>query len=354
MHQSQISIDGIHLCGIAGRPQWHEELDVKMRLGNRPTNIEKNPYTLDARGALKPEITPAREPLEHSSLSVPPKWDKLINFIQLAAGRLWMQLLNDFIPKGLPNETFWKLLAIYKGDLKYIPLYCLWQQMPVPLIDDQKLKWVKISDLSMELQLIQDKDECYFKTHGNQNIKLPHNISEWEKNGKEHPSLQIQLNTIILAFSRLSISDNDMKFTISYPDNAENTVDSLAISNFMQYIQTLRYENDMKDFITGETLLPTANANHPLVILGLNNKDNDLLSKFASSFVPCIVDIVSSKKRERSFSKPDRWMKISAHHYFQIDWSIYENNSIKAPYKVYLNNQIMEITELDFIKWRDS
>lgn len=350
--QSQISIDGIHLCGIAGRPLWQKDSSVKMRLGNRPTNIERNPYSLDVRGNLKPEISPAREPIDHWGFSQPPKWNKLINFIHQAAGLIWMKLLNEFIPRGLTYEIFWKLLRIHNGDLRDIPLCCLWQQLAVPSIKNDQLNWIKISDLK-ELSLQKNDEDCYFLTSDKQKIKIPASIEEWEKRGREHPNLQSQLNSLIVNFSKLLVKNDNLIFIISYPNNDQVTSNSVAITGPMRYIQTLQYQGAINDFITAKTFAKIANSIHPLVKQCFINQDNTPLSKFASSFVPCVVDIASENNKKRSFLKPDRWMKISAHYYFQVDWSLYEDNLIKPPYKIWLDNEIIEIVESDFVKWRE-
>ena len=48
-------------------------------------------------------------------------------------------------------------------------------------------------------------------------------------------------------------------------------------------------------------------------------------------------------------------MKVSAHYYFAVDWSIYKNEQLKPPYKVWTeNNGIVEITEADLMLWRDA
>lgn len=271
-----------------------------------------------------------------------------------AAGSLWMKLLEEFIPKGLTSENFWQLLVVHNGNATYIPLNSLWQHISVPLIENEKGRWIKISGLT-KLVIRQSEDGWHFVMLDNQHIKLPLSFAEWEKSGNEHPKIQSQINIVVLALSRLEIENGRVIFTICPPDDNQITATSLAIRGDMHYIQTLRYMNNLKDVITAQVPIKTANYSHPLVQQCLKVQDNDTLSKFASSFVRCIVDTICSKKQERSFENPDRWMKYSAHCYFAVDWSKYQDNLLKPPYKIWLeNNEIFEITENDLQRWRDS
>jgi hypothetical protein len=352
--QSQISIDGIHLCGVAGRPEWQDDSDVKMRLGNRPTHIEVNAYSLDVRGNLKPEISPARNPIDNVGFSRMPKWKMLDNLVNQASGRIWEQLLNEFIPKGLTHESFWKLLTVHKGNIHDIPLSCLWQRIAVPVIQNEKKCWTKISDLK-RLTLQKNEENTYFELSDDQSIKLPLPIEKWEKNGVGRPNLQLQITSLIIATSKLSIEESGITFVVCLSDDGKITPSSLAISSEMSYTRVLPYINKAKDAIAVKTPIATVNSLHPLVKLCLNPQNIDPLSEFASTFVPCIVDAIYSKEQKKPLTKPNRWMKISAHHYFAVDWSKYQNNALKPPYKIWLDcNEIIEITEHELIKWRDS
>jgi len=352
--QSQISIDGILLCGIAGRPKWQGDLEIKMFLGYRPTHIGCNPYALDVRGSSKPEITPARKPVEHHGFNRLPKWQLLSKSVNQSAGRLWMKLIEEYVPKGLSAEIFWKLLVVHDGEARYIPLKIFWQYLSIPLISKELETWVKISEIS-KLTFHRNEELWYFETLGNQLVKFPAFIVEWEKSGVDRPKLQSQLNTVILAISTLSVEGNNIVFSVRQPDDGLMSAVSRAITGDMTYIQMLPYTDNAKDFISVQLSVKTANYLHPLVQECLRSRANDALSIFANSFVRCIVDVICSEKQERSFEKPDRWMKIAAHHYFAVDWSKYQEGQLIPPYKIWLeNNEVLEITENDFLRWRDS
>ncbi|MDT4328452.1 HD domain-containing protein [Methylomonas sp. MED-D] len=350
--QSQISIDGILLCGTAGRPQWQDDLEVKMNLGWRPTHIECNPYSLDVRGNLKPEITPAREPIDQAGgLTRPPKWKSLSNIVYLSAGRIWLKLINEYFPKGLSSETFWKLLVVHNGAAHYIPLKSLWQNVSIPLYSRENISWKRMPEIAA-LTISDDHENWKFKTIENQHIEFPPSIIEWEKRGVQNPNLQSQLNTFVLSCCCLSLLNDQIVLNICRPDDELITAVSKAITGEMMYIQTLRYEGIVNNLITVQSPVKTANNAHPLVKECLKTPSNNPLSEFSNTFVRCITDLVCSNEQDRTLDKPDRWMKISAHKYFAVDWSKYQDSELKPPYKIWLKGKgIIEITDKHFKDW---
>lgn len=351
---SQISIDGILLCGTAGRPQWQHDLEVKMFLGFRPTHIECNPYSLDVRGNLKPEITPAREPVDHLGFfNRPPKWRMLSNMVYQSAGRLWLKLIEEYFPKGLSSETFWKLLVVHDNNAPcFIPLNAFWQYVSVPLACEEQTCWKKILELP-KLSISINEDNWRLETIDHLLIKFPLSMTEWEKKGGKSPNIQSQLNTVILASCRLALENDQVVLNVSRPEDELMTAVSKAITGDRTYIQTLRYEGKAKDLITIQAPAKTANYLHPLVKECLKAPCNNALSEFAHSFICCLSDLICSK--DRSLEKPDRWMKIAAHRYFSVDWSKYQDEQLKPPYKIWLKNKgIVEITEIQLKEWYNS
>ncbi|MDD2760291.1 MAG: hypothetical protein PHH11_08350 [Methylomonas sp.] len=353
--QSQISIDGILLCGTAGRPQWQHDLEVQMHLGHRPTHIECNPYSLDVRGNLKPEITPAREPVDQiGGIHRLQKWKALNTIVHKSAGRIWLKLINEYFPKGLSSETFWRLLVVHDGEIVYIPLNSLWKNVSIPLCIEEKTDWIKISEVPA-LTLSDDHENWRFKTTDNQKIEFPPSIIEWEKRGVDNPTLQSQINIFVLSCCCISLDNDQLVLNVIRPDNDQLMAASRAITGEMMYIQTLPYQGILNDLITAQAPVKTANYVHALVKECLKASCNDPLSEFANTFVRCIVDSICSKNQAINLDTPDRWMKISAHKYFAINWSKYQEPQLKPPYKIWLKDKgIIEITETHFKDWLSS
>jgi hypothetical protein len=280
-----------------------------------------------------------------------PKWKALNNIVHQSAGRIWLKLINEYLPKNLSSEIFWKLLVVHNGEAHYIPLKSLWQNVCIPLYIGEKVSWQRMSEIPT-LTISGDQENWKFKTIENQHIEFPPYIVEWEKRGVQNPNLQSQLNTFVLSCCCLSLDNNQIVLNVSRPDDEVITAMSKAITGEMMYIQTLPYEGIANDLITVQTPLRTANYVHPLVKECLKAPRNDPLSEFANTFVRCMTDLVCSNKQDRTLDKPDRWMKISAHEYFAVDWSRYQVSQLKPPYKIWLKDKgIIEITERHFKDW---
>lgn len=265
-----------------------------------------------------------------------------------------MKLIEEYVPKGLSSENVWQLFVVHNGEPSYIPLNSFWKHLSIPLIGNEKADWVKISDVP-KLVFHKDGDQWCFKASSNQYLKFPTANVEWEKSGVNRPHLQSGMNTVILAISNLSIEDNRIVLSVRQPDDEYITAVSRAISGGSTYIQMLPYINKVKDFISVQAPVKTANFLHPLVQECLSERNNDTLYGFARSFVNCVVEKVCSEKSVNSFEKPDRWMKMVAHRYFAVDWSKYQESRLKPPYKFWLEDgSVTEITENDLKKWRDS
>ena len=350
--QSQISIDGIHLCGVAGRPQWQNDFMVKRRLGDIPAHISANSYSLDVRGSLKPEITPARTPVESFGFFIsPPKWTALSKIVHMASGKIWAKLLSEFVPIGLDSETFLKLLITHRGDLKQIPLADIWQYLSIPLIDNH-ISWVKISSFR-QIKIVRNLDNWHLETI-EKKIDLPPDIAEWEQSGNQHPSLLNQIHYTLVAFSTLSIEEGNVVFNQNEYQDQQATASSLIIREHRQFAIAISYFGKVKDIIIAQSPLRTVNRSHPLIQEYIKGRKDDTLNEFISSIIFLIIYKLYSGNLQASLNKPDRWMKHTAHKYFAIDWSKYTNPLLKPPYKIWLEtDEIIEITENDFAVWRD-
>lgn len=352
---SQIAIDGILLCGEPGRSEWHDE--VKMRLGSYASNIYDSPYILDVRGRLKPEITPARTPAKDSMIDLPPKWKRLTSLIRQASGRLWEQIA-EFIPKGLPIEEFWKLIAVYNGNAAYIRAGAVWDLLSVPLTNkDGTMQWVKFSALD-KLKAYYCGDNRTLKTLEGLEIGPNPSFEEWEKQGAEHPSIKWQINSLVLSLSTLTIHDGSIIFQVKAPDDQLFIPAAYILSSdtfFKGFI--IKYSGKASESLVSQTVIKTANRSHPLVHICLDSQyleRHNLLHQFASTFVPCIADAVCSNKQKELFKKPNRWMKYAAHCYYAIDWTKYDK-VLQPPYKICLEGgDWLKITEADMQRWRDA
>ncbi len=355
--ESQIALDGILLCGDPGRPEWRDK--VEMWLGSYGNPIYGSPYLLDVRGGLKPEITPARTPADNrgSMFNKPPKWKRLQNLVSQASGRLW-ERVAELIPKGLSSEDFWKLIAVYGGNVIYVRASIVWDFLSISLTDkDGITQWARLADLE-KLKAYRLGENSSLKTFSGLEISPNHLFEEWEKQGTDHRSIKFQMQALTLALSSLVASEQGIAFQLTPPEDQWIVPASYILpAEIIFRGWMIRYLGKVSDSIVAQSAIKTANRSHPLVRLCLDSQyleKRNMLQEFAYTFLPCVVDAVCSDKQKELFDKPNRWMKYAGHCFYAVDWSKYDER-LKPPYKIWLEDgSWLEITETDLQRWRDA
>lgn len=352
-----VCIDGILIAGIPGRSSFRK--DVFMRLGCRNSNIySSSPALIDARGHLKPEITPGRVPPDHIGSNLPPGWKRLRDSFNQGQGLLW-EKLSDYLGRGLIPETFWKLVVVHGISVGWIPCNTLWETLSVSLIENEHIgSWRLVRDLG-EMSMFHGNNVA-FVLQDNQGLTIrpDSELEAWEKQGEEHPHLGWSMNSIVLLMSCLDVRDGKVTLFPSPPSNprthlAQYSVSSgLGVSMFL-----LNYVGNASDFLAVQTPFPTANRNHVLVKLyhqsRYANEPNDLQT-FVRSFILCISESLSTRDQTLSLDKPGYWQKRVGHLYFSVRWDHYDK-SFHPPYKLWTEDKgEFYFREENFAKWRDA
>lgn len=353
-----VCVDGILVGGEPGR---HSDRDkVRYRLGSQNSGIYcESPALIDARGDLKPEITPGRTPPERNFSEKLPGWRRLDNYFNIGEGMLWKQLAV-YHSKGLPAQTFWQLSVIYSIPVDWIPPSTLWETLSVSLIDaDGEVVWRPVRELG-ELMMCDDEEEV-FALRNRQGASVgPHpSLKDWETKGEQHPSLTWRMRSSVLLMSALDVRDDQVVVSPTVqPDPGlplgeyKRRGDHVGVTAFF-----LNYVGSATNAIAVETPFPTANRNHPLVALAQQsanvNEPTDL-QRFALGFVPCISESVSSKKGTPSLDSVSYWQKRVGHLYFAVQWGQYDQ-SLKPPYQIWTSAKgWFSFGEADFVRWRDA
>ena len=352
-----VCIDGILVAGTPGRPSYRK--DVRMRLGSRNSYIySSSPALIDARGDLKPEITPGRTPPDRSSIELPPGWQRLDYAFRQGLGLLWEQLA-DCLRQGLSPETFWKLAGVHDVSVGWIPWNTLWETLSVSLTKDGQIgDWHLVRDLG-KMSMCHASDAPFvLQHHLGWTVGPDSDLSAWEKQGKEHPHLGWSMNTIVLLMSCLDVRDGKVILSPSPPSPPRiplaQYVESsrVGVSMFL-----LDYVGNASNALAVQTRYPTANRNHALAKLyhqSRHAREPRDLQTFARSFVPCISASLSAKKQTASLDEPGYWQKRVGHLYFSVLWDQCDA-SLRPPYRLWTEDKgWFSFGEKDFARWRDS
>lgn len=348
--------DGILVAGTPGRPSYFE--DVRMRLGSRNSYIYSfSPALIDARGDLKPEITPGRTPPDHS-FDLPPGWHRLADAFRQGQGLLW-ERLADCLRKGLSPETFWKLAVVHDISVGWIPYNTLWETLLVSLTkEDQRGKWNLVRELG-EMSMCHASDNSFvLRNHQELTVGPDSNLSAWEKQGEERPHLGWSMNSIVLLISCLDIRDGKVILSPSPPSSPRIPLAQYAESSmFGVSMFLLDYIGNASNALTVQTPYPTANRNHALTKLYQQSRhasEPTDLQTFARSYVPCISESLSTRKQTPSLDKPGYWQKRVGHLYFSVRWDQCDA-SLRPPYRLWTEDKgWFSFSEEDFARWRDS
>jgi hypothetical protein len=347
--EGQLCEDGILVCGYPGRGK------LEGRLGHRTNQLNVGAYyTLDVRGTLKPELTPARIPPENFPYSNP-KWMCLYKLIALAAGRMW-EKFTDYLEKGLKPEEYWILVFIHDGPLKMMRNKYIWGNISISLLDSHnRYQWRKLETLT-KLYLKSDGKDINIITPDGLCVAHTNNYKEWLSSEGTNGDPDWRMKSLIISMSTLSIGNGEVILNLSPPTQPDKApVEFILNRDFPPFnFLTLPYLDSLVNVMTVQSPITTANRNHPLVKYMLENQDVDKqssLQEFAKSAVLCLSD--KDTLDEFDSKSPNRWMKYVAHKFFEVDWSKY-NNELRPPYQIWLKNKgMIKITEKDFIDWKN-
>ena len=350
-----VCLDGILVAGPPGRPSFHKDA---RSLGWRNSGIYSHPSALvDARGELKPEITPGRVPPERMGSQMPPSWRRLSDVFKQGLGLLWEQFTN-YISKGMAPVTFWKLTVIHDISVSWIPSNTLWGLLSVSVFrEGHCTEWHMVRELG-ELSFCEDSEKPLLLQDKRGLVIGPDtDLDNWEKKGEESPNLSWAMNSIVLLMSCLDIREDSIFLSPLAPSNPvplAQYANSQVIGINMFYIQ---YVGNASNALAVQTPFPTANRNHPLAQISLQSRHahapSDLQS-FAMSFVACISEALSPRKENVSLDKPSYWQKRVGHLYFSVQWSQVDE-SLRPPYRLWTKDKgWFSFNEEDFGHWRDS
>jgi len=352
--ESQIAIDGVLLCGEPGRPQWSSE--SLMRLGMSVSPIYASPFLLDVRAGMKPEITPARTPQSRMNGDLLPSWNRLKRRVHDGAGRIWEQIA-DFTMKGLSHNDFWKLVAVYRAPILSMRPASVWQHIAIPLAAaNGTATWSGIRDLGV-LRFNESAAEWTLRDAKGNRIAPHAALIEWETKGSEHPGLARWMTSLVFLMSRLTVDKDGVALFPTAPDSKASPLSTHILSSMTASVSLVDYTGDADTALAVQSGVKSANRRHPLVAICSESVMLDkktAIQQYATSLTYCVAEVINSDKQLRYWDKPNRWMRMTAHRYFAVDWSRYDKE-LQPPYRIWLKGTgWSDIKREDLERWRDA
>jgi hypothetical protein len=251
-------------------------------------------FTLDIRGAIKPPLTPAREPLSvHNRLSPRAgKWETVNELVSQAQGRIWEQVAI-YLDAITNPELFWQLGIIYgKGWswFAWMRASACWQYLSVPVLDKNKShEWIAISSLDKlyPKESLNTKEEDEYGNWSDDSYNLytgsgkkinsyealtrwgTYDINKAEDEDEEQPDpgeITTRLNETVLCMATLFLESNEVLLRVLPP----TLPDTIPHKNIMSLryasrdLIAINYAGEAFSFFSVHAPCPTINRNHPL------------------------------------------------------------------------------------------
>ncbi|RZT95598.1 histidine kinase/DNA gyrase B/HSP90-like ATPase [Ancylomarina subtilis] len=346
-----VCLDGILVCGYPGRSGYSKY--EMMMLGHRASQVSsEHPFTIDVRGKIKPELSPARTPLDKGSIfNRPVGWKNLQNLLSRGSAIIWEEILS-YTDEGLTPDTFWKLLLIYNGHPIYINSNILYDKLKLPSANS----WIKLSQIvnfTFDNKIISAKD----------NQGSVHSIcfsDEIVKIGKTHINgidFNYWLTNLLISISKLKFRNDKVELVIRDNFLTQEIPANNIISREMSGIRFIPFEGFTTNYITTTKYKNIANWEHPLVKFVINSQyveRKDELQEFANALIfnLCyLIQKLEEDKKPFSTSVGLRSLKYTSILFMNINWANYPDE-LKPPYKIYVDNdKTVEITEDVFKEW---
>lgn len=347
-----ICLDGILVCGYPGRSEY-SGMEMRM-LGHRSAKVtSEHPFTLDVRGSIKPELNPAREPLDSGSFfDSPIGWSQLQNLVSRGSGILWENLLNQ-TESRLEPEIFWKLLVIHEGSPSYINSNSLLKHLSLPI--DGK-SWLKLSSIA-SFSVNDDNITATDRADDQYSICFPNEIKSWGKTHINGIDFNSWLSNLLICMSKLNPRSEGDLFLFRDSFKAEEIPNDNYLSIDMSAVRSIPFEGLKNDYLTTTQYVNVVNCHNPLVKSLFKSrfvKTKNEIQEFAKSFVFNICGLIQKfevEKKPFTTKVGSRSLKYTSILFLNMDWSKYPDE-LKPPYKVYIDkNTTCEITEEDFKGW---
>lgn len=347
-----VCLDGIMVCGYPGRAEY-PKMEMMM-LGQLSSQISsEHPFTIDVRGNIKPELSPARTPLDKGSpFDSPVGWKALQNLVSRGSAKIWEQILN-LSEEGLSAEIFWKLIVIYNGHPIYINSNSLFKYLKLPFENNN---WIKLSDIA---NFYFDNKSISAKDHGGKiySLRFSDEIISWGKTHINGIDFNYWIANLLTSLSKFELSKGNTELIIRTTYKEEEIPADNIISKEFSGVKFIPFVGFGKDYITTTKHDNIANSENPLVKLVLSSKyvkRKDELQEFASALVfnLCyLIQKLNEDKKPFTTTVGLRSLKFTSILFMNINWSNYSDD-LKPPYKIFIDeNTTVEITEDVFKNW---
>ncbi len=346
-HAGQVACDGILVCGSPGRGERLDRLGVRysvIRLG-------RDVYVLDARGELKPHLSPSRRPAErpfHPHVT----WTRLSRVAERAYARIWEQIAA-LTGKADQPETLWQLASVHWVDLGVLRADAIAKHVAVCLCEGEDHCWTRISDLP-PLWLLDtgenDQRGWTLQSEDGRSIGFPDSLASFAAKSNRNVTVD-SVEGILASVGLLSVSQSRLQLRFDSIECGDDDPGRRYVGH-RSVTKLVAFADELKSCVSVQSHLDTANRNHPLTRFAVDA--DDVVPEHRSALQEFCWSFVRWRPRIDEAGKVDRWHRKLGILYRAVNWKS-ESDELKPPYHIWVRDTgIVEVTEEHFERWAES
>ena len=346
-HDSTVCLDGIVVCGEHGRGILPESRilgswAVPFWLGD--------PFMLDVRGALKPEITPARTVSgRNGPWDLEPSWQRLSNLVHQAHADAWEEIFKSLQSK-INYDQFWCVVALHQAPIHLMNRELLWSIPQIPISSDG-LRFVGLREIA-ELNVLELDGKLSFQIDDSQMIAFPKEFGDW---GERAIGPVVQ---VLFRFSELCGIGERSKICLDVENAVESTeyTSAMNLGPFGSNHRLVKFSNELENLIISEGPTVFVNRDSPVVEAAraatkLSWRDRTEMERFLVTLLSILVS--------KDFLSLFKAKEISSGHSFRslgglfraIDWSQISEN-LSPPYQFATREKgVVELEANEIERW---
>ena len=346
-------MDGVLVCGRPGRGEGEE---VAWRLGWQGNRLTLgDPFVVDIRGTLKPEVTPARQPPEGHGIREEPSWARVNHLLEEAHASAWRWVL-ECVGNGLDPDAFWRLSLLHQVPVYLSDVDALWEHVHLPVLTngDAGLEWVHLSEVTSVEPVVYGEEGNRHRGFGLPNrgrIGFPDGLAKWSGHG----SADQYLLELVLRFCHVDVEENGISFSLRRNQSAGTGDRELSMSEGPEYVAVLRYVGSASGLLSVEAPVASVNSQHPIVkyVQSVRHVRREDKSDF-EAYCVSVMWVLSTGGNLSALGKGGveggRQYKRVGTMFQAVDWNQHSTD-LTPPYKVWTEAGLVEITEEELLRW---
>lgn len=262
--EGRTCLDGILVAGPHGRGRRGFPL-VSTQYRN-PVHFGEDPFVLDVRGELKPELTPHRSPPDRQGVlnDAGPTWRRLRNMAARAHGKLWEQVITRF-ESPADIKALWQLLALHRVSFATLRRGFVWERMLVPsLTPAGDLHFRQFSALA-PIPFGVGAQKPFAAERDGTIVGIDAEMGAWKTSNNGGMVANI-IEEAICGLAILTLDKNGPELIFQPPlDPEELNFSSIVFSDFDRTFSTMPFGRGFEGVLVAQACECLLNRRHPLV-----------------------------------------------------------------------------------------